>query len=120
MSYLSNKFALLLLLSTAVALGTTAFSAPPFSATVQSIVAQRIQSDKKADVMVYFSASPDFRFATQMENRVQRVQFVYGALKQSAETSQKALIALLKSRNVQFRPFSSRTRSWFRTRTRIC
>jgi len=95
-----------LLLVLSVVLSPEALAASPKElAKLSPVLATALASEENADVLVRFTAQPDLRFATQLEDRASRVRFVFESLKANAAESQAKAVALLEKEGVAYRSF---------------
>ncbi len=99
--------ALFLLLSLLTISGTGPASAEPLfqQATVHPLVAQTIQAQGQAEVLVILRAQADLSAANALPTREARAAHAYQALRSVARTSQQALRAMLDARDLDYQSF---------------
>jgi serine protease AprX len=59
----------------------------------------------EADVLIKLKNQADLSQVYKIENRIERLQFVYNKLRETSESSQSQIIDFLKSRNKKFQSF---------------
>ncbi len=107
-----SKFTLLLLLLLLIGLGSVhpsqAQGDPPSEAAKAKIEPQLLEdleSANTADYFLWLTAQADLDRVAQLPTREAKGEYVFNALRQQAETSQKALRAYLDNQSVSYEPY---------------
>ncbi len=94
-----------LFLAAALILGPIAGTLDWNQSKVSPALQTRLHSEKVLDVMVTLTSRPSLSAATQIQDRVERLQFVRQRLLENAEQSQKNLVLWLRKHNISHQAF---------------
>ncbi|MBN1138337.1 MAG: S8 family serine peptidase, partial [Anaerolineae bacterium] len=94
----------------AIAAPAAAESAAPLTQVdaldkIEPLVLEQIAAAGQAEFFVWIAEKADLSQAQQLNRKVEKGQFVFEALRATAERSQRALLAVLDAQGVRYRPF---------------
>ncbi len=85
--------------------GPVSAEPPPHQATIHPLVAQSIQAQGQAEVLVILKAQADLSAASALPAREARAAHTYQTLRSVAQTSQQDLRALLDAQDLDYQSF---------------
>jgi uncharacterized membrane protein len=80
-------------------------SESPALAKIDSFLLEEIQAEGEADFFIWLTEQADVSGASQLQTKLEKGQYVFDTLQETADLSQRALRAYLDDQGVGYRPF---------------